>query len=80
MPPTSLSLKQRLAALSLAPSAPSSPISADSPIKSPRRFGFATPWSKRQPENSFVGERFDGRDLVQEVMARMLFQAGVDFE
>lgn len=80
MPPSSLSLKQRLAALSLASSAPSSPISATSPVKSPRKFSFAPPWTRRQPEQSFAGQAVQSRDVVQDVMGKMLFQAGVDFE
>ncbi|EEB93500.1 hypothetical protein MPER_07830, partial [Moniliophthora perniciosa FA553] len=54
MPPNGLSLKQRLTALSIAPSAPSSPHNYD---HSPQEL-----------------------EMVQEVMSKLIFQAGVDFE
>jgi len=68
-----LSLKQRLAALSLAPSSPTSPLDSVS-----RRNIFNHPW-KRSPFDA-TGEEPDARDKVQEVMGKVIFQAGVDFE
>ncbi|KII90719.1 hypothetical protein PLICRDRAFT_137120, partial [Plicaturopsis crispa FD-325 SS-3] len=77
MAPHPLSLKQRLAALSLAPSSPSSPIAPDSP-KSPRRKNlFSAPWGRRNGADS---EEPDARDRVQEAMTRLIWQAGVDYE
>ncbi|KAL1710361.1 hypothetical protein EV121DRAFT_193081 [Schizophyllum commune] len=84
MPPA-LSLKQRLAALSLAPSAPSSPSpyypSADPPTPtSPRRKSmFHPPWLRRN-EDGPVPAPQSQHEKVQEVMNRMIFQAGVDYE
>ena len=84
MPPA-LSLKQRLAALSLAPSAPSSTSpyypSADSPTPtSPRRKSmFHPPWLRRN-EDGPVQAPQSQHEKVQEVMNRMIFQAGVDYE
>lgn len=82
MPPTSLSLKQRLAALSQAPSSPTSPHGSDIPLRSPlgrRRSLFSPPWVKRQNAPVVCEER-EAQELVQEVMSRTIFQAGVDFE
>lgn len=75
MPP---SLKQRLAALSIAPSSPSSPFGADIP-KSPSRRKFNAPWAKRST-NVYVEEEQLEQDRVQNVMSRVIFQAGVDYE
>ncbi|KAK7448517.1 hypothetical protein VKT23_013779 [Stygiomarasmius scandens] len=86
MPPNSnLTLKQRLAALSVAPSNPSSPQAqsfVDS-LRSPRRGKalFTPPWIKRSNESfAGVGAEQDEYEIMQEVMTRMIFQAGVDFE
>ncbi|KAJ7065154.1 CDC42 rho GTPase-activating protein [Mycena belliarum] len=71
------SLKQRLAALSLAQSSPSSgPSSPASPSSFRRKF--TVPWARRQSSDEQIVS--DGRDNVEEVMTRMIFQAGVDFE
>ncbi|KAH0831853.1 Rho GTPase activation protein, partial [Lanmaoa asiatica] len=70
MPPN---LKQRLAALSLAPSAPTSPLSAANLRKS-----FQHPW-KRAFHDQTASE-LDARDRVQEIMGKVIFQAGVDYE
>ena len=81
MPPNP-SLKQRLAALSLAPSSPASPYTSDSPRSPPlsgKRKAFAPPWTKRQPERPATEEQ-EARNKVQDVMGRVVFQAGVDFE
>ncbi|KAJ3863141.1 hypothetical protein EV359DRAFT_73772 [Lentinula novae-zelandiae] len=107
MPSNHLTLKQRLAALSIAPSAPSAPygsqpppytnfdttlpISPSSPNpKSPRRKGFTIngftpPWTKRSSGSSDNFDRISnaeiqGRELVQQTMAKLIFQAGVDYE
>ncbi|KAJ7704972.1 hypothetical protein B0H17DRAFT_921035 [Mycena rosella] len=67
-------LKQRLAALSMAQSSPSS--GPPSPSSFKRKF--TVPWARRQSGDEHVPS--DGRDNVEEVMTRMIFQAGVDFE
>jgi Rho GTPase-activating protein 1 len=74
MPPT---LKQRLAALSLAPSSPTPPLGSDSHSLISRRKVFNPPW-KRAP--GATGDEPGARDKVQEVMGKVIFQAGVDFE
>ncbi|KAH7923341.1 hypothetical protein BV22DRAFT_1036424 [Leucogyrophana mollusca] len=77
MPPN---LKQRLAALSLAPSSPSAPLGFPSSPSSPssRRKIFNTPW-KRNPQDA-TGDEPGARDKVQDVMSKVIFQAGVDYE
>ncbi|KAF8973769.1 hypothetical protein BDZ97DRAFT_1900560 [Flammula alnicola] len=89
MPPPSFNLKQRLAALSLAQSAPSSPHKSHPWSPNTKRKTFFNPpsWMKRpQEENSsWNGESQyaygdEEKRMVQEVLARMVFQAGVDFE
>ncbi|KAJ7273775.1 hypothetical protein C8J57DRAFT_1127983 [Mycena rebaudengoi] len=67
-------LKQRLAALSLAQSSPAN----GPPSPSSFRRKFTVPWARRQSTDDSVVP--DTRDNVQEVMSRMIFQAGVDFE
>ncbi|TFK72299.1 Rho GTPase activation protein [Pluteus cervinus] len=86
MPPSNISLKQRLATLSLSPSSPTSPNGPSSapPLRSTfaakRRALFTPPWSsKRQPGGVLPPEMRD-IEVVQEVMTRLIFQAGVDFE
>ena len=76
MPPNTLTLKQRLAALSLAPSSPTPPLGSDSHSLISRR-KFNPPW-KRAP--GATGDEPGARDKVQEVMGKVIFQAGVDFE
>lgn len=70
MPPN---LKQRLTALSLAPSSPTSPLGTAN-LKKPLQH----PW-KRGFHDPAAGEP-DARDRVQEIMAKVIFQAGVDYE
>lgn len=73
--PNPLTLKQRLAALAVAPS---SSVGLDPP-KSPgakRRAFFNPSWVKRPNPDA---DR-DAQDRMQEVMSRMIYQAGVDFE
>lgn len=78
MAPNPLSLKQRLAALSLSTS---SPTSLDPPpLPSPKRRNlFTTPWGRRQ-HDPIMNEEQEAQGKVQQVMSRMIFQAGVDFE
>ena len=86
MAPTNLTLKQRLAALATATSLPATPY--DAPPKSPgvdRRRAFFNPtWIKRPSVDGslFGGEqsRDPANDKLQEVMGRVIYQAGVDFE
>ncbi|KAF8898072.1 Rho GTPase activation protein [Mucidula mucida] len=83
MPPTTLTLKQRLAALSAAPSAPASPtnyshqsyVEAESPK---RRSFFNTPWNMKS--RSYTDGTTHELNKVQDVMGKLIFQAGVDFE
>ncbi|KAF7297625.1 Rho GTPase-activating protein 8 [Mycena kentingensis (nom. inval.)] len=78
MPPilkTGSTLKQRLAALSNAQSAPSSP-GPLSPSALKRKF--TLPWGKRPAEAS--AHPASENDKLDEVISRMIFQAGVDFE
>ncbi|KAF8443160.1 hypothetical protein L210DRAFT_3534994 [Boletus edulis BED1] len=70
MPPN---LKQRLAALSLAPSSPTSPLSIAN-LKKP----FQHPWKRGFQDPTTSGP--DARDKVHEVMSKVIFQAGVDYE
>ncbi|KAJ6487245.1 CDC42 rho GTPase-activating protein [Mycena vitilis] len=69
-----VTLKQRLAALSLSQSSPSPGPSSPSSF----RRKFTAPWARKQSSDDYVGQ--DGRDNVEDVMSRMIFQAGVDFE
>lgn len=73
------SLKQRLAALSLASSSPTSPLGSDSGPHSliSRRKIFNPPWKQNLDA---TGDEPGARDKVQEVMGKVIFQAGVDFE
>lgn len=92
MPPQTLTLKQRLAALSLAPSSPTSPLASPSPSPNasaqfPRNTGkkglFTPPWARRQNSYEPSGDRAsrqDDIDRVRDVMSRVIFQAGVDYE
>ncbi|KAJ7037499.1 hypothetical protein C8F04DRAFT_413549 [Mycena alexandri] len=74
---TGTTLKQRLAALSLAQSSPASGSSSPSSPSSFRR-KFTVPWARKQNSDDCVSQ--NGQDNVEEVMSRMIFQAGVDFE
>lgn len=77
MPPNPLNLKQRLAALSTAPSSPTSPHNGAITPKSPARRKFTAPWARR---NCHTQGAEDERDKVQDVMNKLIYQAGVDFE
>ncbi|KIK61692.1 hypothetical protein GYMLUDRAFT_243378 [Collybiopsis luxurians FD-317 M1] len=54
--------------------------------KSPRRKAFninnyAPPWARKSSDSSTItNAESQGRDLVQEIMAKLIFQAGVDYE
>ncbi|KAG6887538.1 hypothetical protein C0995_014546 [Termitomyces sp. Mi166 len=78
MPP--LNLKQRLAALSISPSSPPNGQESRSPLVALKKKtqAFTPPWTKRPQQESTptLGES----SAVQEAMARMIFQAGVDFD
>ncbi|KAF9459209.1 RhoGAP-domain-containing protein [Collybia nuda] len=83
MPPNPLSLKQRLAALSNSPSSPTSPYGQEplrSPIGTRRKPFFNAPWAKRQHETVVGNGAYGESEMVQQVMTKMIFQAGVDFE
>ncbi|KAF8576884.1 RhoGAP-domain-containing protein [Ramaria rubella] len=76
----SVSLKQRLSALSLSPSSPSSPTSPNT-VKHKRRNVFPSSWKRHGDTNSNGTEHGPyERERLQEVMSRLIFQAGVDFE
>ncbi|KAJ7643694.1 hypothetical protein FB45DRAFT_280069 [Roridomyces roridus] len=68
-------LKQRLAALSLAQS---SPASSSSPASPGFKRKFTAPWARRQSGDEYGAH--EGRDNVDEILTRLIFQAGVDFE
>ena len=87
MPPTALKLKQRLAALSLTQSSlsnanesPRSPAGAWSPATARRKFFNNPPWMKSPTSPTNHPPEFTDPEVVQEVLSRMIFQAGVDFE
>jgi len=102
MPQPSFNLKQRLAALSIAQSAPSPPSNqnhlrhgnaSDPSYQTPtspnskRKMFFNPPsWMKRAGlSGNFNGDNqyaygADERRMVQDVLAKMIFQAGVDYE
>ena len=93
MPPRTLKLKQRLATLSLAQSSLSTPTTHESPTSdtwSPttaKRKFFNPPWMKRPTSPTTTrtstidhGPEFTDSVVVQEVLSKMIFQAGVDFE
>ncbi|KAF9256097.1 RhoGAP-domain-containing protein [Marasmius fiardii PR-910] len=76
---TGLSLHQRLAALSGASAFSSTPhhdqsSSLQSPM-TPKKSFFNVPWSRRKSASDD-----DELEVVQEVMSKLIFQAGVDFE
>ncbi|KAI0667686.1 Rho GTPase activation protein [Trametes maxima] len=80
MPPNPLTLKQRLAALSA--NLPSPSRSGDTPPDSPlgkRRPFFKPPFGKGSNNDVSASEPY-GEERIQEVMNRLIFQAGVDYE
>jgi hypothetical protein len=80
--PKTLTLKQRLAALTQnqePSSSPSSPI--DTPPKSPglkRRF--TVPWIKRPSSQTNCRAEFVEEESLQLIISKMIYQAGVDYE
>ncbi|OSX56415.1 hypothetical protein POSPLADRAFT_1159761 [Postia placenta MAD-698-R-SB12] len=78
MPPNPLTLKQRLAAFS-APNASSRPESQPQSPTWKRRAFFGAPSRMRSSSNAQEG-LWQSHDNVQEVMTRVIFQAGVDYE
>lgn len=80
--PVNTTLKQRLANLSLANSAPSSPTSSHSTLRLPllkKKTLFTPPWNRRVPDPA-IGTEGESRERIQDVMGKLVFQAGVDFE
>ena len=87
MPPTTLKLKQRLAALSLTQSSlsdahesPRSPAGTWSPATAKRKLFNNPPWMKNPSSPTNHVPEFTDPEVVQEVLSKMIFQAGVDFE
>ena len=83
--PNPLSLKQRLAALSNLQSSPTPPYGQEPPrspiLLAAKRKIFTPPWKRQHESTSGLREEYYAEsDAVQEVMAKMIFQAGVDFE
>jgi Rho GTPase-activating protein 1 len=75
-----LNLKQRLAALTQAPSSPSSYVQPTSPMNlgSAAKRRFNAPWARRQDGAAVFGG--ENEELLLEVMSKMIYQAGVDYE
>ncbi|KAH9179346.1 CDC42 rho GTPase-activating protein [Lactarius sanguifluus] len=74
-----LTLKQRLVALTQAPSSPSSPV--DPSPKSPgTRRKFVAPWTKLTNPQNGNHDEFLGEDKLQLLISKMIYQAGVDYE
>lgn len=85
MPPNPLTLKQRLVALSANINSPSGSRShtfdspPDSPVTSKRKMFFKPPFGRSSTSDVAHGE-YHGQERIQEVMNRLIFQAGVDYE
>ncbi|TBU29992.1 hypothetical protein BD311DRAFT_719574 [Dichomitus squalens] len=85
MPPNPLTLKQRLAALSANINSPSRSNSfdlpPDSPATSKRKSFFKQPFGKSSaPAPDATPGEYQGQERIQEIMSRLIFQAGVDYE
>ena len=87
MPPTTLKLKQKLAALSLTQSSlsnahesPRSSAGTWSPASTKRKFFNNPPWMKTSNSTTNHEAEFTDPEVVQEVLSKVIFQAGVDFE
>jgi hypothetical protein len=80
--PRTLTLKQRLAALTQnqeSSSSPSSPI--DTSPKSPSiKRRFTVPWVKRPPSQNSCRAEFVEEERLQLIISKMIYQAGVDYE
>ncbi|KAM6494545.1 CDC42 rho GTPase-activating protein [Amanita muscaria] len=88
MPPklNTLTLKQRLAALSLSTSSPSTPrfqnfstTPSGSTLSSPTA-KFTPPWAKKHRSQEQVSAVYHDEETIQSVLVKMIFQAGVDYE
>jgi Rho GTPase-activating protein 1 len=84
MPPGSLNLKQRLAAIATAHTSSSTSVFDDVSQDSPRSatqkrrpFNFPMP-QRRSTQDSFRGSTSE--DQLQEILSKIIFQAGVDYE
>lgn len=85
-----MNLKQRLAALSLAPSSPTGPrgdsyphqpSTPQSPVaKMKSLFNAPRVGRRNHAESTSSGAHTMGQEGLDEVIGRMIFQAGVDFE
>ncbi|GBE83240.1 hypothetical protein SCP_0502870 [Sparassis crispa] len=81
MPPNPLTLKQRLAALSATiPNARSNSDRAPQSSTTKRRPFFGQSLGKRSAQVDVLQGSQYGHEKAQEVMSRMIFQAGVDYE
>ena len=69
--PSTLTLKQRLTALTQSPPSPSSPQTT------PTKRRFSAPWVKRTTAHQ---DEFTGEDRLQFIISKMIYQAGVDYE
>ena len=75
-----LTLKQRLAALTQSPSSPQSPLDP-SPRSPTSKRRFNAPWVRRPPaQNVHHHNEFIGEDRLQFIITKMVYQAGVDYE
>jgi Rho GTPase-activating protein 1 len=75
-----LTLKQRLAALTQSPSSPQSPLDPSTPSPTPKR-RFNAPWTRRTPaQNDRHDDEVIAQDRLQLIITRMIYQAGVDYE
>ncbi|KIY50664.1 Rho GTPase activation protein [Fistulina hepatica ATCC 64428] len=72
--PSNLSLKQRLAALSHVPSA------SPTQRRKSSLLGFQSPWSRHSHNAEPDTETQREHEMLQDVMGRIIFQAGVDYE
>jgi Rho GTPase-activating protein 1 len=82
-PKAGTTLKQRLAALSLPQPQSSSSSGPSSGPLSPFKRKFTAPWARKHTAEDHNGNGHGQereRDNVEDVMARLIFQAGVDFE
>ncbi|KAJ3516194.1 hypothetical protein NMY22_g14269 [Coprinellus aureogranulatus] len=84
MPPGTMTLKQRLAALSLSTSSPSTydNDNSESSFRATIRKKAQThaPWLRRQSESPVGPHTAGDMERVQQVLSKMIFQAGVDYE
>ncbi|EIM81513.1 RhoGAP-domain-containing protein [Stereum hirsutum FP-91666 SS1] len=79
MPPKTLTLKQRLAALTQSPTSPAPQYGPEpSTPRSPGKRRFSAPWRRGSIQDGYGMQSEE--DKLQEVMGRMIYQAGVDYE